>query len=115
MKKSSLVIVLILLFASTSFLPTGQITTAPLKRAKSIVPTIWVTRPLADVTWFSGSGNRYRVEWTTSGTQVGASVHIHLCDETGNRILGHLAANTPNDGSENVEPDSNQAEGKIND
>lgn len=113
MRKSSLVIILILLFASTSALSIGQITTAPLKREKSIVPTIWVTRPEANITWFAGSGNRYRVEWKSSGTQAVASVHIHLCDETGNRILGRLATDTPNDGSENVEPGWNQAEGKY--
>ncbi|MDW7761817.1 MAG: hypothetical protein SCM96_14420 [Acidobacteriota bacterium] len=113
MRKSTFVFVLLLFFAITSAMPTDQVKTAPRKVTMSPVSTIWVTNPLADVTWFSGSGSRYRVEWTKSGTFAVANVHIHLCDEAGNRMLGRLAADTPNDGSESVELDRNQAEGKY--
>ncbi|MBM3304972.1 MAG: hypothetical protein FJY79_03360 [Candidatus Aminicenantes bacterium] len=113
MKKFSLIFVAILSLALASATPTDQMKTAPQKTTLKPASTIWVTRPEADLTWFAGSGTHNRVEWKKSGAFEVADVHIHLCDEPGNLIIGRLASSTPNDGSENVELPMNQAEGKY--
>ncbi len=111
MKKYSFFIVSILLLVMSPGTPNAQVKTAPLKTVMKPVPTIWVTRPGVDVTWYAGSGTSYPVEWTTSGTFATPNLNIHLCDEAGNMMLDRLAVNTLNDGNENVEPRLNQAEG----
>lgn len=108
-----LIIVSFLILALSSVTVARQIETAPKKMDIRAAPAIWVTRPQADVTWYAGSGNRYPVMWKTSGTFTSANVHIYLCDETGNRVIVQLSANTPNDRNENVEPPWNQPEGRY--
>lgn len=112
-EKVSLILVSFLILASSWATPADQIKTAPRKVDVIVAPALWVTRPQADVTWYAGSRTRYRVMWRTAGAVTAANVHIHLCDETGNRALAPLATNTPNDGNESVEPPASQAEGRY--
>lgn len=108
-----LIMIFFLILDLSSATPARQIQNVPRKLDITAKPVIMVTRPGASLTWFAGARYRLQVMWKTAGTFTSTNVNIYLCNETGDRVIVQLSANTPNDLSEYVEPPWDQAEGRY--